>query len=134
VIVRDANTIHLGGQFDGAAVNTLNDTITINNHNLQTGDFVYYHNNGLSSVGGLGTGERYRVFVVDKNTIKLQVPGQATPSTTVGLGNISGRDDHQCRTSVRRRHGGDLSRAGSDPVHQPGGGRQRRHERHPWVR
>jgi hypothetical protein len=87
VIVRDANTLHLGGTFTGS-VNTLFDTITIDNHNFQTGDFVYYHANGLDEVGGLDTGQRHRVFVVDGDRIKLQAPGMATPSLTVSRGAI----------------------------------------------
>jgi hypothetical protein len=90
VIVRDANTLHLGGAFSGGAISTLNDTITITRHNFETGDFVYYHANNLSEVSGLDTGKRYKVFVVDENHIKLQEVGQATPSKTVGLGSISG--------------------------------------------
>jgi len=53
----------------GTNVDTLNNSITINSHNYETGDAVYYKSsNGVAS--GLSTG-RYFVYKVGNNTIKL---------------------------------------------------------------
>ncbi|MGD8330942.1 MAG: hypothetical protein PVJ49_16045, partial [Acidobacteriota bacterium] len=97
VVKRDDNTIHLGAAFNGASVDVLTDTINFPyDHNFETGDLVYYHANGLTEVGAdttsghLDTGTRYRVFVVDSDSIKLQEIGQATPSVTLGLQQMSG--------------------------------------------
>jgi 6-phosphogluconolactonase (cycloisomerase 2 family) len=96
------------------AVNSANDTITIPNHGLQTGDMLVYnvHPNVSSSstvyeidpttllptgnqttvlqgdpeIGGLTAGETYYVVVVDANTIRLvSSPEQALLATPVVL-------------------------------------------------
>ena len=62
-------------------------------HQFQTGDLVYYFTQGETPVGGLVSGTRYRVFVVDEQRIKLQALAGATPSVNVGLGSIDLDDD-----------------------------------------
>ncbi len=89
VVVRDANTVHLGGNWSGA-VNTVFDTIFLPNHRFVSGDPVYYHANGPTSVGGLQTGKRYIVNVVDENTIKLKDPAVTTPDSVFSRGAVSG--------------------------------------------
>jgi len=59
-------------------VNTANNTITLANHGLQTGDELLYiaadPNNpdtSLSAIGGLVSGQTYKVIVIDENTLQL---------------------------------------------------------------
>lgn len=52
-------------------VNTTNDTITINNHGFSALDGVIYSNGTNQSVGGLVSGTKYYVIVIDNNNIKL---------------------------------------------------------------
>src|SRR5262249_44142147 len=54
-----------------SAVNADNDTITIPNHGLHTGDQVVYSSGGGSAIGGLDDGQTYYVLVIDPNTIRL---------------------------------------------------------------
>ena len=54
--------------FNSNGVNTVTNTITLPNHELETGDKVYYSADLVSS--GLSTGDFY-VFRVDSNNIKL---------------------------------------------------------------
>jgi hypothetical protein len=89
VVVRDANTLYLGGTWSGG-VNTIFDTIVIPDHNLQTGDSVYYHANGLTPVGGLTTGKRYIVTKVDNDTIKLKDPAETTPDSVYSRNDVAG--------------------------------------------
>ena len=52
-------------------VNTANDTITINDHGFSALDGVIYSNGTNQSVGGLVSGTKYYVIVIDNNNIKL---------------------------------------------------------------
>ena len=52
-------------------VNTTNDTITINNHGFSALDGVIYSNGTNQSVGGLVSGTKYYIIVIDNNNIKL---------------------------------------------------------------
>lgn len=52
-------------------VDLATDTITINNHGLNSLDGVIYNNNGNPSVGGLVSGTKYYIVVIDSNNIKL---------------------------------------------------------------
>lgn len=102
VLVRDANNIHLGALFDSAMMDTLRDEIVFQvDHNLVNNEFVYYHASGNAEIGGLVTGKRYRVFVVDDSTIKLQDVGQALPSDSVSRAAFSG----QTISSTLNSHG-----------------------------
>lgn len=54
------------------AVDTGADTITIPNHKFRNGDYlVYTRTGGTTDIGGLTSGTRYYVIVVDANTIKV---------------------------------------------------------------
>ncbi len=70
-------------------VNISNETITLANHNLTTGDVVVYKaptTAGGSTVGGLSDGTSYWVIVVDDTTIKLASnAANATAGTAVNL-------------------------------------------------
>ena len=97
VIVVDNDTLQLGVVFSGAQVDPLRDEIKFGSfvpnppgadgvspgtttfvpspHNLETGDAVYYYApSGGTAVGGLISGKRYIVFVVDAFTLKLLDP------------------------------------------------------------
>ena len=97
VIVVDNDTLQFGVVFSGAQVDTLRDEIRFGSfvpnppgadgvsparrrsspspHNLETGDAVYYFApSGGTAVGGLVSGKRYIVFVVDAFTLKLLDP------------------------------------------------------------
>ncbi|NEU80298.1 DUF4347 domain-containing protein [Nostoc sp. UIC 10630] len=75
-------------------VNTANDTITLANHGLQTGDELLYiaadpknPDTSLSAIGGLVSGQTYKVIVIDENTLKL-TQGDTIPlnaSRSVGV-------------------------------------------------
>ena len=54
--------------FSSTGVNTNTNTITINNHQLDTGDKIHYSSDLVAS--GLSTGSYY-VFKIDSNTVKL---------------------------------------------------------------
>ncbi len=72
VIEIDANTLKLGDQFVSANVDSAKDTITFAQpHSFKTGDEVTYDNGGGANTGGLQTGNRYFVQVIDGNTIQL---------------------------------------------------------------
>lgn len=72
VISIDANTIKLGDQFVSANVNGAQDTITFaQSHSFKTGDEVIYDNGGGASTGGLTSGARYFVQVIDGDTVRL---------------------------------------------------------------
>ena len=98
VIVVDNDTLQLGAVFSGAQVDTVRDEIRFGSlvpdppasngtlpgtstfvsapHNLETGDAVYYWApaSGGTGVGGLISGKRYIVYVVDATTLKLLDP------------------------------------------------------------
>ncbi|MBD2449019.1 DUF4347 domain-containing protein [Nostoc sp. FACHB-152] len=75
-------------------VNTANDTITLAHHGLKTGDELLYiaadPNNpdtSLTAIGGLVSGQTYKVIVIDENTLKL-TQGDTIPlnaSRSVGV-------------------------------------------------
>ncbi|BAS59688.1 hemagglutinin/hemolysin-like protein [Leptolyngbya boryana NIES-2135] len=52
-------------------VSTFQNTITISNHGLSTGDQVFYSNGTGTSIGGLSDNRSYYAIVIDSNTIKL---------------------------------------------------------------
>ncbi len=58
---------------DLANVSESADTFTITDHGFETGDEIVYNNGGGTniSIDGLTSGDTYKVFVVDKDTIKL---------------------------------------------------------------
>ncbi len=99
VIIPDTNgtkAIELGSVFSSALVDTVHNTISFGDnvgsasvsapHNLQTGDFVYYvAPAGSTSVGGLISGHRYEVNVIDNVTIKLKDPAVSRTDVSVGL-------------------------------------------------
>jgi hypothetical protein len=78
--------------FSSTGINTITNTISINSHNLKTGDKVLYSSNLVAS--GLSTGFYY-VYRVNDNTIKLSetyVDSQDIPPTTVSIAGTGGLD------------------------------------------
>jgi hypothetical protein len=77
--------------FDSSAINSTTDIITINSHNLKTGDKIFY--NSLDTIAsGLSTGN-YFVYKVDDNKIKLAetfIDLQSSPPTVVDIIGIGG--------------------------------------------
>jgi hypothetical protein len=55
--------------FEASDVNTINNTITINDHGFRFGQKVVYTSSSPSS--GLQNNKEYYIFIVDENTIKL---------------------------------------------------------------
>jgi hypothetical protein len=77
-------------QFSSTGINTETDTISINSHNLKTGDKVLYSSNLVAS--GLSTGFYY-VYRVNDNTIKLSETysdSKNVPPTTLSISNTGG--------------------------------------------
>ena len=76
--------------FSSTGINTITNTISINSHNLKTGDKVLYSSNLVAS--GLSTGFYY-VYRVNDNTIKLSqtyVDSINIPPTTVSIASTGG--------------------------------------------
>ena len=76
--------------FSSTGINTTISTISINSHNLKTGDKVLYSSDLVAS--GLSTGFYY-VYRVNDNTIKLSetyVDSKAIPPTTVSIASTGG--------------------------------------------
>jgi hypothetical protein len=76
--------------FSSTGINTTTNTISINSHNLKTGDKVLYSSNLVAS--GLSTGFYY-VYRVNENTIKLSetyVDSKTIPPTTVSISSTGG--------------------------------------------
>lgn len=76
--------------FNSTGINTVSNTITINSHNLNTGDKIYYSPGG--SPIGINTGEYY-VYKVNKNSIKLCITekdSKSTPPNIISIGNTGG--------------------------------------------
>jgi hypothetical protein len=76
--------------FSSIGINTATNTITINSHNLKTGDKVLYSSDLVAS--GLTTGFYY-VYRVNDNTIKLSetfIDSQNVPPTTVSIASTGG--------------------------------------------
>jgi hypothetical protein len=80
--------------FNSSGINTTTDTITINSHNLNTGDKILYSANLVAS--GLSTGSYY-VYKVNDNEIKLSetyVDCNSVPPTTVNITNTGGSNQN----------------------------------------
>jgi hypothetical protein len=76
--------------FNSTGINTTTNTISINSHNLKTGDKILYASNVVAS--GLSTGFYY-VYRVNDNTIKLSetyVDSKTIPPTTVSIASTGG--------------------------------------------
>jgi hypothetical protein len=76
--------------FSSTGINTITNTISINSHNLKTGDKVLYSSNLVAS--GLSTGFYY-VYRVNDNSIKLSetyVDSKTIPPTTVSIASTGG--------------------------------------------
>ncbi|MHC5860002.1 hypothetical protein [Nostoc sp.] len=77
VIVDPQNdkVIKLGSEFDGASVDTKFNTITFaNGHSFTQGEQVVYEKeSGTSDIGGLVSGTKYYVNVIDGKTIQLSL-------------------------------------------------------------
>jgi hypothetical protein len=76
--------------FNSSGINTETDTISINFHNLKTGDKVLYSSNSVAS--GLSTGFYY-VYRVNDNSIKLcetYIDSETIPPTIVGINSTGG--------------------------------------------
>ena len=76
--------------FSSTGINTVADTISLSDHDLNTGDKVYYSSGMVAS--GLTTGHYY-VFKVDSNTIKLAetyTDSITVPPTVVSIAGTGG--------------------------------------------
>jgi hypothetical protein len=76
--------------FSSSGINTITNTISINSHNLKTGDKVLYSSNLVAS--GLSTGFYY-VYRVNDNSIKLSqtyIDSKTIPPTTVSIASTGG--------------------------------------------
>jgi hypothetical protein len=76
--------------FNSSGINTETDTISINSHNLKTGDKVLYSSNSVAS--GLSTGFYY-VYRVNDNSIKLcetYIDSETIPPAIVGINSTGG--------------------------------------------
>jgi hypothetical protein len=76
--------------FSSTGINTSTNTISINSHNLKTGDKILYSSNVVAS--GLSTG-LYYVYRVNDNTIKLSetyIDSKTIPPTTVSIAGTGG--------------------------------------------
>ena len=76
--------------FSSTGINTATNTISINSHNLKTGDKILYSSNVVAS--GLSTGIYY-VYRVNDNTIKLSetyLDSKTIPPTTVSIAGTGG--------------------------------------------
>ena len=142
VLVRNGTSIHLGAAFEGSQVDTASDTITFgtsvqvvtgtdasgNNtygpsfvpaaHHLVTGDLVYYWSKSGTAIGGLTSGTRYKVTVIDPTRVKLLPEGDSLLVRSVN--GASGVDDGTetilFRPRLRAQHPGDLPRTDRPPV------------------
>ena len=77
-------------RFSSTGINTTTNTISINSHNLETGDKVLYSSNLVAS--GLSTGFYY-VYKVNDNKIKLSetyADSKTIPPTTVSIASTGG--------------------------------------------
>ena len=73
--------------FNSTGINTLTNSISVNSHNLKTGDKILYESSGTLPVGL--TTENYFVYRIDENTIKLcdtLLDSLNSPPTTVSIG------------------------------------------------
>jgi hypothetical protein len=80
--------------FSSTGINTTTNTISINSHNLKTGDKILYSSNLVAS--GLSTGFYY-VYRVNDNTIKLSetyVDSKAIPPTIVSIASTGGSNQN----------------------------------------
>ena len=76
--------------FNSTGINTSTNIITISDHQLETGNKIYYSSDTVAS--GLSTGEYY-VFKVDSNRIKLcetYLDSTSLPPTTVSIAGTGG--------------------------------------------
>lgn len=78
--------------FSSTGINTTSNTISINSHNLNTGDKVLYSATDLVA-SGLSTGAYY-VYKVDSNTFKLSetyIDSKTNPPTIVSIASTGGK-------------------------------------------
>jgi hypothetical protein len=78
--------------FNSTGISTQTNTITINSHNLNTGDKIYYSSTDLIA-SGLSTGS-YFVYKVDNNKIKLSetyTDSKVNPPVVVSIAGTGGK-------------------------------------------
>ncbi len=78
--------------FSSTGINTSSNTITINSHNLKTGDKILYSADLIAS--GLSTGSYY-VYKIDNNSIKLSqtyIDANTIPPTIVSIASTGGKN------------------------------------------
>jgi len=84
----NAFTVSLSGPVEAllsSNVDPTNDALTKTSHGFQTGDVLYYEDNG-SAIGGLTTKTNYHVIRVDDNTFKLALSADdADAGTAIDL-------------------------------------------------
>jgi hypothetical protein len=78
--------------FNSTGINTSSNTITINSHNLNTGDKILYSYTDLAA-SGLSTGSYY-VYKIDDNNLKLSetyIDSKKNPPTIVSIASTGGK-------------------------------------------
>jgi len=69
-----------------SSVNITDDTISISEHGLSTGDAVYYENKGGTTIAGLADNTSYYAIVIGNTSIKLATTAaNATAGTAINL-------------------------------------------------
>lgn len=94
-------TVTFNGSVD-TVVNVNNDTITVNAHSLNTGDYVQYNTTG-TAITGLTNNRYYYVIKVDDNTFELANSFQeatSTPPSPVNLQGLGTGTTHNIRKIV----------------------------------
>ena len=150
VIVASPTALQFGAVFTSAQVDTTRDTVRFGAYVTDAGRHddvrrrrpqparrrlrVLLRPRGRDSVGGLVSGQRYIVNVVDSYTLKLLLPGTVEKAVSLPASQVGLRRGHQRRHDqrgehVRRGRRGDLPRAAGPLVRQrrgrARGGRQR---------
>jgi len=80
--------------FNSTGINTTSSTITVNSHNLKTGDKILYSADLIAS--GLSTGSYY-VYKIDGNNIKLSqtyIDANTIPPTIVSIASTGGKNQN----------------------------------------
>ena len=91
---------------DGATTDVVNNTITFGSaHQFQDGDILQYHSGLVSDTSGLVDGGRYRVTVIDADTIQLS-DSRIIDSLVGGRRCFGGRQRQRLGRRGRRGRGG----------------------------
>ena len=90
------NVLQLGVEFDESAIDLVNDTITVEGHNFEDGDQVFYKvTTGATGATGLVDNgvKLYTVNVIDDDTIKLVDPALVTVPVSFNPSELIDKDN-----------------------------------------